>query len=210
MDKKIIGLILIIAGVAAVCTGVFFITHKNKKENSQDNTTSINNGGNTMNKDAKTIIVYYSAQNHTKNIATKIAQNLGADIYEIVPEQIYTEDDLNWNDSDSRVSREHDDASLREIVLKSTEVPNWSEYDTVVLGYPIWWGIAAWPTDTFVKNVDWNGKTVLPFCTSHSSSIGESDVLLKTEAKGGNWQDGFRFSQDASDEDIKTWTDSLK
>ena len=210
MDKKIIGLILIIAGVAAVCTGVFFIPHKNKKENSQDNTTSINNGGNTMNKDTKTIIVYYSAQNHTKNIATKIAQNLGADIYEIVPEQIYTEDDLNWNDSDSRVSREHDDASLRDIVLKSTEVPNWSEYDTVVLGYPIWWGIAAWPTDTFVKNVDWNGKTVLPFCTSHSSSIGESDVLLKTEAKGGNWQDGFRFSQDASDEDIKTWTDSLK
>lgn len=162
-----------------------------------------------MDKTGKALVVYYSAQNHTRNVATKIATNLGADVFEIAPEQVYTEDDLNWNDSSSRVSREHDDTSLRNIALKSTEVPNWSEYDTVLIGYPIWWGIAAWPTDTFVKNVDWNGKTVIPFCTSYSSGIGESDDLLKAEANGGDWQSGMRFSQDATDADIKTWTDSL-
>lgn len=204
------GLILLVVGVAAATAGVFFITNNKTRDNEPNNTTSTTNQGeNHMDKIGKTIVVYYSAQKHTKNVATKIATNLGADVFEIVPEQVYTEDDLNWNDSSSRVSREHDDTSLRNIALKSTEVPNWSEYDTVLIGYPIWWSIAAWPTDTFVKNVDWNGKTVIPFCTSYSSGIGESDDLLTAEANGGDWQSGMRFSQDATDADIKTWTDSL-
>lgn len=94
--------------------------------------------------------------------------------------------------------------------LVSTTVDNWEEYDTVMIGYPIWWGIAAWPVDTFVKANDFNGKTVIPFCTSASSGLGQSGELLAEEANGGNWQEGQRFRFNPSDSDIKRWTDSLK
>ncbi len=157
----------------------------------------------------KTIVVYFSAQNHTRNIANKIAKNLGADIFEIEPAQAYTENDLNWTDPKSRVSREHDDESLQAIELKDTVVPNWDEYDTVIIGYPIWWGVSAWAVDSFVKQVDFNNKTVIPFCTSHSSELGTSDVNLKTKTTSGNWQSGYRFSQDATDAEIENWTQSL-
>lgn len=203
------GLILLIVGVAAVITGVFFIANNSGKGELSNTLSNTNQGENHMDKTGKTIVVYYSAQNHTKNVATKIAENLSADIFEIVPEQVYTDEDLDWTNQDSRVSREHDNVSLRNIAIKSTDVPNWDAYDTVLLGYPIWWGIAAWPTDTFVKGVDFGDKTVIPFCTSQSSGVGESATLLKDEAKGGNWQSGYRFSQNATDSEIKTWTDNL-
>lgn len=162
-----------------------------------------------MDKDDKAIVVYFSAQNHTKNVANKIAANVGADIFEIEPVQAYTEDDLSWTNSESRVSREHNDEYLQTIELKSTTVPNWDEYKTVYIGYPIWWGGSAWPVDSFVKKVDFGDKTVIPFCTSHSSGLGTSDTDLKAKATGGNWQPGHRFSQDATGAEIKTWTDSL-
>lgn len=91
-----------------------------------------------MDKNTKSIIVYFSAQNHTRNIATKIAADINADIFEIEPIQTYTEDDLSWTNSESRVSREHNDESLQEVALKSVSVPNWDEYETVFIGYPIW------------------------------------------------------------------------
>lgn len=117
---------------------------------------------------------------------------------------------MDWTNSDSRVSREHNDESLRNIKLKETKVNNWEEYDTVLIGYPIWWGIAAWPVNTFVKANDFNGKTVIPFCTSASSGIGQSGQLLQKETNSGNWQEGHRFSSSASDSDIQKWTDSIK
>lgn len=162
-----------------------------------------------MDKNAKTIVVYFSAQNHTKNVATKIATNLSADIFEIEPVEAYTEDDLDWTDSTSRVSREHSNASLQNVALQSVSVPNWDEYETVFIGYPIWWGDSAWPVDSFVKQVNFGNKTVVPFCTSHSSGLGTSDTDLKAKATGGNWQPGHRFSQDATDTEIKDWTSSL-
>ena len=113
----------------------------------------------------KVLVVYYSASGNTKRVAEDIATAAGGDLFEIVPAEVYTPDDLNWSDS-SRVSREHDDESLRDVELVSTEVENWDEYDTVFLGYPIWWGIAAWPVDNFVKNNDFTGKTVIPFALS--------------------------------------------
>lgn len=131
-------------------------------------------------------------------------------MFEIVPEDVYTEDDLDWTNSDSRVSREHNDESLRDVKLKNTKVNNWEDYDTVLIGYPIWWRIAAWPTDTFVKANNFDGKTVIPFCTSASSGLGQSGKLLKQEAGSGSWQDGHRFSSGTSDSDIQKWTDSLK
>lgn len=138
-----------------------------------------------------------------------MAENLGADIFEIEPAEEYTTADLNWTDENSRVSREHEDESLRNIELKKTTVDNWEDYDTVLIGYPIWWGIAAWPVDTFVKANDFNGKTVIPFCTSASSGLGRSGDLLAEEANGGNWQDGQRFRENPSDADIKEFTDSI-
>lgn len=162
-----------------------------------------------MDKSTKTIIIYYSAQGHTKDIATKIANNLGADIFEIEPVQPYTEDDLSWFNSDSRVFKEHSDESLQDVELKNVNVPNWDAYDRVIIGYPIWWGVSAWPVDSFVKKTNFNGKTVIPFCTSHSSELGASDENLKSKATSGNWQPGFRFFQDATDSDIENWIKSL-
>ncbi len=158
---------------------------------------------------SKSIIIYYSAQNHTRNVATKIAADLNANIFEIEPAKAYTEDDLSWVDSNSRVSREHSDAALQDVALKSVSVPNWDEYDTVFIGYPIWWGVSAWPVDSFVKQVDFGDKTVIPFCTSHSSGPGTSDTSLGAKATGGNWRPGYRFSQDATDAEIKEWVESL-
>ena len=120
-----------------------------------------------------------------------------------------TSDDLNWTNSDSRVSREHDDESLRDVPLTTTEVENWDDYDTVFIGYPIWWGIAAWPVDTFVKNNDFTGKTVIPFATSSSSGMGQSGTLLSEMAGTGDWQDGQRFSSGASQSDVADWVSGL-
>lgn len=180
--------------------------------NEENTSTSENNEENnntTTSANSKTLVVYYSAQTHTRRVAERIAKNLNADIFEIVPEDVYSENDLNWNNTNSRVSKEHNDESLRDIKLKSTNVPNWEDYDTVILGYPIWWAIAAWPTDTFVKANDFTGKTVIPFCTSYSSGIGQSDKLLKNEAKGGDWKSGQRFYQDVDLSEVDKWTNGL-
>lgn len=169
-----------------------------------------NNTENTTKSGSKILVAYYSAQKHTKTIAETIAKNLNADILEIVPEEVYTSSDLNWSDSNSRVTKEHDDESLRDVKLKNTKVENWKEYDTVLIGYPIWWGIAAWPINNFVKENNFDEKTVIPFCTSASSSLGQSGKLLEELAGSGNWQEGHRFSSSASSSDIQKWTDTLK
>ena len=207
MSKKIIAIILVVVGLLAIAAGVFLVFNKDSDTKNEGATKQ--QGESTMNKDDKAIVVYFSAQNHTRNVATKIAANVGADIFEIEPVQAYTEDDLSWTDSESRVSREHNDESLQTIELKNTTVSNWDEYKTVYIGYPIWWGGSAWPVDSFVKKVDFGDKTVIPFCTSYSSGLGTSDTDLKAKATGGNWQPGHCFSQDATDAEIKTWTDSL-
>ncbi len=176
-----------------------------------ENNTAVANGeNNETTEEGKTLVVFFSAQGHTEEVAHKIAENLGADIFEIEARDEYTSEDLDWTDSNSRVTREHEDESLRNIELVSTTVDNWEEYDTVLIGYPIWWGIAAWPVDTFVEANDFNGKTVIPFCTSSSSGLGESGELLAEKANSGNWLEGHRFSSNPSDSDINNWTDSLK
>ena len=129
--------------------------------------------------------------------------------YEITPVEPYTSDDLNWTNSSSRVSREHDDESLRDIALTEITPTDWDSYDTVLIGYPIWWGIAAWPVDNFVRGNDFTGKTVIPFCTSSSSGLGDSGNLLEEMAGTGDWQEGHRFSSGASDADAADWVASL-
>ena len=157
----------------------------------------------------KTLVVYYSASGNTERVAEDIAEAAGADLFEIVPTEVYTSDDLNWTNSDSRVSREHDDESLRDVPLTSTEVPDWEDYETVFIGYPIWWGIAAWPIDNFVEDNDFTGKTVIPFATSASSGMGQSGSLLADMAGTGNWQNGQRFSSGASASDVQAWVNGL-
>lgn len=157
----------------------------------------------------KTLVVYYSASGNTERVAKDIAEAAGADLFEIVPTEVYTSEDLNWTNSDSRVSREHDDESLRDVPLTTTEVPDWDSYDTVFIGYPIWWGIAAWPVDTFVKNNDFTGKTVIPFATSSSSDMGQSGSLLADMAGTGEWQEGQRFSSGVSGDDVQSWVNGL-
>lgn len=157
----------------------------------------------------KTLVVYYSASGNTERVAKDIAEAAGADLFDIVPTEVYTSEDLNWTNSDSRVSREHDDESLRDVPLTTTEVPDWDSYDTVFIGYPIWWGIAAWPVDTFVKNNDFTGKTVIPFATSSSSGMGQSGSLLADMAGTGEWQEGQRFSSGVSSDDVQSWVNGL-
>ena len=214
MKKGIMSIMLVL--VVAVIAGVTVYMNGNPKDNENVGENVNNNqennevSNNTSDGDSKVLVVYYSAQSHTKAVAEKIADDLNADIFEIVPEEVYTDKDLNWSDNNSRVSKEHADESLRDIKLKNTKVDNWDDYDTVLIGYPIWWGIAAWPVDTFVKENNFDGKTVIPFCTSASSSLGQSGKLLEEEADSGNWLDGHRFSSSASDSDVQSWVDSLE
>lgn len=163
----------------------------------------------TQPKTGKTLVVYYSASGNTERVAKDIAEAAGADLFEIVPTEVYTSEDLNWTNPDSRVSREHDDESLRDVPLTTTEVPDWDSYDTVFIGYPIWWGIAAWPVDTFVKNNDFTGKTVIPFATSSSSGMGQSGSLLADMAGTGEWQEGQRFSSGVSSDEVQSWVNGL-
>ena len=153
----------------------------------------------------KVLVAYYSAQGHTKRVAEAAADELGADLFEIVPAEVYSDDDLNWTDDQSRVTREHEDESLRDVPLAQTTPDNWADYDTVLLGYPIWWAIAAWPCNHFATDNDFTGKKVIPFCTSASSGLGQSGELLASTAGTGDWQDGQRFSSGASDDEVRTW-----
>ena len=183
----------------------------------EENTASDTQSGNTEGSGeaentaggGNTLVVYFSATGNTEQAAQYIAGLTGGDLFELEPAEPYSEEDLDWTDDNSRVSREHDDESLRDVPLVADTVENWAEYDTVYIGYPIWWGIAAWPVDTFVEANDFTGKTVIPFCTSSSSGLGDSGELLAELAGTGDWQEGQRFSSNVSEEDVQSWLDSM-
>ena len=169
----------------------------------EDSTDVTSGSGNVL-------VVYYSATGNTEEVANYIADAAGGDLFEVEPAEPYTDDDLNWTDDNSRVSQEYADESLRDVELVTTEVENWDSYDTVFIGYPIWWGIAAWPMDTFVEANDFTGKTVIPFCTSSSSGIGDSGTILADLAGTGDWQDGERFRSGADEADVQEWIEGLE
>ncbi len=212
--KKIFSITLcvfMILGLVA-CSG----GDKQSKDSSTESVTPVQEnsasgeGEETENQaDGKALVVYYSASGNTKAVAEIVAKAAGADTFELIPTEVYTNDDLNWTNSDSRVSREHEDESLRDIPLTETTVENWEEYDTIFIGYPIWWGIAAWPVDNFIKTNDFTGKTVIPFCTAASSGIGRSGELLEEMAGTGDWQEGIRFREKPSEDDVVSWVESL-
>ena len=157
----------------------------------------------------KTLVVYYSATGNTEEVAGYIAEATGADVLELEPVEPYSSEDLNYNDSGSRVVYEYENPDAQNVELVVDSVDNWSEYDTIYIGYPVWWGIAAWPVNGFVKANDFTGKTVIPFCTSASSGLGESGELLAEMAGSGDWQEGVRFRSGVSQEDVVAWVESL-
>lgn len=155
-----------------------------------------------------TLVAYFSATGTTERVATMIADHTGADLFALEPVEPYTDVDLNYNDSSSRTSIERSDPN-RSVDLVSATPDGFANYDVVYLGYPIWWGDAAWVVDQFVTANDFTGKTVVPFCTSGSSPIGQSGDNLAAMANAGTWVAGQRFGGSASAEDIASWINGL-
>lgn len=156
----------------------------------------------------RTLVAYFSCTGNTEKIAEWIAAETGADLYSITPEAPYTTDDLNYSDSASRATREQNDESARPAI--SGVVEDMEQYDTIYLGYPIWWGQAPKIISTFIESYDFTGKTVVPFCTSGSSGVGTSDTDLHgLAAESTVWMNGERFSPNASESSVVQWLDGL-
>ena len=198
--KKIISLFMALGMVLslAACS-----TNQSPSESTPEEQRPIDEAG-------KTLVVYYSATGNTENVANYIATATDGDLFELEPAEPYSDADLNWTDDNSRVVREHDNPDERDIALVKSTVENWDEYDTIFIGYPIWWGIAAWPVNGFIEANDFTGKTVIPFCTSSSSGLGESGKLLAEMAGTGDWQEGQRFRSGVSESDVTAWVESLE
>ena len=175
-------------------------------ESAEESESSAEDAGSA---EGKTLVVYYSATGNTEEVANYIANGTGGELFELEPVEPYTSEDLNWTDENSRVSVEHENPDQRDVELVSTSVDDWDSVSTIYIGYPIWWGIAAWPVDTFVEANDFTGKTVIPFCTSSSSELGESGQLLADLAGTGEWLEGMRFRSGVDEEDVTSWVESL-
>lgn len=215
--KKIISMLLVGAMAFGLLAGCGSQEETETKQGAQDEATTIEDVDDEESTDTEvattengnTLVVYYSATGNTEAVAGTIAEATGGDLFELEPEEPYSDADLDWTDDDSRVSREHENESEREVALVADTVDNWKSYDTVFIGYPIWWGIAAWPVDTFVKANDFSEKTVIPFATSSSSGMGESGELLAEMAGAGEWQEGARFRSGVSDDEVQSWVEEL-
>ena len=157
---------------------------------------------------SRTLVVYYSATGTTQAIAEQIAALTGADIFSLEPVTPYTDEDLNWRDRESRVVKERE-AGEKPVELVSVEVEGWDNYDTVYIGYPIWWQDASWVMDAFVEGNDFTGKTVIPFCTSQASGYGESGAHLAEKAGTGIWIDGSNFYGIATEEEVSDWLKTI-
>ena len=154
------------------------------------------------------LVAYFSDTGTTKGIAEAITEETNGTLYEIQPENPYTEADLNYQDADSRASREQADASARPGILKA--VDRMKEFDVIFLGYPIWWGDAPKIIQTFLESYDFSKKQIIPFCTSGSSDIGSSAEALKTLAPNAKWLSGKRFSKNTDPQEVQKWISSLR
>ena len=160
-----------------------------------------------MSNNRKTLVAYFSATGTTMEAATKLAKVANADLHEIVPAVHYTPADLNWRDKKSRSTLEMEDKSSRPAIANKVE--NMEQYDTVFVGYPIWWYIAPTIINTFLEQYDFTGKTVIPFFTSGGSGAGETMRYLRPSAPGANWVDPKNLNYMGEGE-MKSWVESLK
>lgn len=181
------------------------VTSSESSKNKDETTAEKNNN---TDKNGKTLVVYFSATGTTKAVAEKIAEYTKADIYEIKAKTPYTDADLDYNDSDSRTTKEQNDKTVRpEISSKKLKLDG---YSTIYIGFPIWWGEEPRIMDTFVESYDFSGKTMIPFCTSGGSGIGSSGDNLKANAKSGDWKQGERFEIGTDKETITEWLKTIK
>lgn len=157
--------------------------------------------------ESKILVTYFSATGTTKGVAEHIANGLNADIYEIVPEEPYTDEDLDYNDNNSRTTIEMNDPDARPTISGSVE--NMEQYDIVFIGYPIWWGEAPRIVSTFVESYDFSGKTIVPFCTSGGSGMGSSASNLEQLTNGAQWLSGERLSGSDSQDEVMEWVNGL-
>lgn len=208
--KRIIALLTLIAltltFVACSSNGSDNTTAQNKEETSaQTNETKENTPAKDDSASEKSLVVYFSATGTTKGVAEQIAAVTGADTYEILAAQPYSEADLDWNDSNSRTTIEQNDKTVRPEI--GSETISLDGYSTIYLGYPIWWGEEPRIMDTFVESYDFTGKTVIPFCTSGGSGIGSSGDNLEANAGSGRWLEGERLSASS---DVAGWISGLE
>ena len=154
-----------------------------------------------------TLVAYFSATGNTEEIAQHLQTILGARLYEIIPAKPYSDDDLDYNASDCRANQEQNDPSVRPAIDGSVE--NMDSYDVILLGYPIWWGEAPRIISTFLESYDFTGKTIVPFCTSGSSSIGGSAEHLTVLAADATWLEGARFNPGATQDEVAAWVEGL-
>lgn len=159
----------------------------------------------SANTDNKALVVYFSVTGNTKALAETIAETTDADIVEIVPETPYTSEDINYNNDNCRANKEQNDNSARPAIANKIE--NIDDYDTIFLGYPIWWGTMPKIINTFFESYDLSGKTIMPFCTSGGSSIGTSVSAIKSICQNADVKEGFRGSSSTASEEIKTWVE---
>ena len=153
----------------------------------------------------KVLVAYFSASGVTAGLSKKLAEAIGADLYEIEPAQAYTSADLNWRDKKSRSSVEMNDRSSRPAI--SNKVENMGEYSTVFVGFPIWWYREPSIIDTFLESYDFAGKTIVPFATSGGSGMGDSSNIMQSIIKDGKVVEGKRFSRSASENELKKWAE---
>ncbi|BBF43714.1 flavodoxin [Lachnospiraceae bacterium KM106-2] len=158
---------------------------------------------------SKKLVAFFSASGVTEKVAKKLAAVTEAELFEIKPQVPYTNADLDWNNKNSRSSVEMNDPSSRPVV--ATKLENMENYDTVFLGFPIWWYVAPTIIHTFLESYDFSGKTVITFCTSGSSGMGKTDQILKGAcAPSVHWIAGKRFSAGVSEESLSDWVKELK
>lgn len=156
---------------------------------------------------SKTLVAYFSASGTTAKLAKTVASAVNGDLHEIIPEKPYTSADLNWNNKQSRSSIEMSDKSFRPAI--SNKIPNMDEYDTVYVGFPIWWYVAPTIINTFLEQYDLTGKTVIPFATSGGSGMGNTNVELAPSCKDATLKAGKCFGADANEAEIKAWVSSI-
>ena len=192
--KKFSLIIIAASLIVAACAN-----SESKTENQSENQNET--------KEMKTLVAYFSASGVTRQVATQLAEVANADLYEIVPEQLYTDADLNWRDSLSRSSVEMKDKTSRP-AIKKTDLKI-DDYATIYVGFPIWWYTCPTIINTFMEAYDFSGKTVIPFATSGGSTIEQACNDLKSAYPKANWKEG-RLLNDASKEDLEEWVNSLK
>lgn len=186
---------------------ILFISLVSCKKNDSNETSNDDNTSEEETKNEEVVekgsvaVIYFSATNHTKLIAKYISDYYNVEAMEIIPEEEYTTEDLNYNNNSSRVYKEHSDASIRPSIKNNIDI---SSYTYIYLGYPIWWGQAPNILYTFVENTDLSGKTIYPFATSASSSIGSSATNLSLKSNAA-FKEGRRFRINESKENIESW-----